>query len=95
VIAAPPRRTTAARTCWTSGRRRSRPAGRDQQQPQLVNGGGELDLLDLLIAAGRGEVVIIPAPLRQLIRVPDGFSHIVRLPVTALLRTLRLRPPAE
>jgi RimJ/RimL family protein N-acetyltransferase len=54
-----------------------------------------LDLLDLLIAAARGEVVIIPAPLRQLIRVPDGFSHIVRLPVTALLRTLRLRPPAE
>jgi RimJ/RimL family protein N-acetyltransferase len=54
-----------------------------------------LDLLDLLIAAARGEVVSIPAPLRRLIRVPDGFSHIVRLPVTALLRTLRLRPPAE
>ena len=52
------------------------------------------DLLDLLIAAARGDIVIIPASLRRLIRVPEEFAHIVRLPVTALLKTLRLRSPA-
>jgi hypothetical protein len=52
--------------------------------------------MDLLIAAARGEIVSIPAPLRRLIRIPDEFSHIIRLPVTALLRTIRRRrPPAE
>jgi RimJ/RimL family protein N-acetyltransferase len=53
------------------------------------------DLVDLLIAAARGEIVSVPAPLRRLIRIPDEFSHIIRLPVTALLRTIRRRPPAE
>jgi hypothetical protein len=49
---------------------------------------------DLLIAAARGDIVIMPASLRRLIRVPEEFAHIVRLPVTALLKTLRLRSPA-
>jgi hypothetical protein len=31
----------------------------------------------------------IPAPLRRLIRVSDEFAHIVRLPMTMLLRALR------
>jgi RimJ/RimL family protein N-acetyltransferase len=53
------------------------------------------NLLDLLIAAARGEVVSLPVLLRRLIRVPDEFSHLIRLPVTALLKTLRMRPPAE
>jgi hypothetical protein len=52
------------------------------------------ELLDLLIAAARGDIVIIPASLRRLIRVPEEFAHIVRLPVAALLKTLRLRSPA-
>jgi RimJ/RimL family protein N-acetyltransferase len=53
------------------------------------------DLADLLVAAARGEIVSVRAPLRRLIRIPDEFSHIIRLPVTALLRTIRRRPPAE
>jgi len=56
------------------------------------------DLLDLLIAAARGQIMIIPAPLRRLICVPDDFpdlAHIVRLPVTALLKALRLRSPGS
>jgi hypothetical protein len=55
------------------------------------------DLADLLIAAARGEIVSIPAPLRRLIRVPDELpyiAHIVRVPVTALLKALRRRSPA-
>jgi hypothetical protein len=51
-------------------------------------------LLDLLVAAARGEIVVIPVPLRRLIQVSGEFAHIVRLPVTMLLRTLRLRSPA-
>ena len=53
------------------------------------------NLLDLLIAVARGEIVGVPVLLRRLIRVPDEFSHLIRLPVAALLRTLRMRPPAE
>jgi GNAT superfamily N-acetyltransferase len=56
------------------------------------------DFLDLLIAAARGQIVVIPAPLRRLISVPDEFpdlAHIVRLPVTALLKALRLRSPGS
>jgi RimJ/RimL family protein N-acetyltransferase len=48
-------------------------------------------LLGLLTAAARGEIVIIPAPLRRLIRASDELAHIVRLPVTMLLRTLQPR----
>jgi RimJ/RimL family protein N-acetyltransferase len=49
------------------------------------------DFLDLLAAAARGDIVGIPVLLRQLIRVPDGLAHIVRLPVSAVLQTLRRR----
>jgi RimJ/RimL family protein N-acetyltransferase len=52
------------------------------------------ELLDLLVAAARGEILIIPVPLRRLIGVSGEFAHIVRLPVTMLLRTLRPRSPA-
>jgi hypothetical protein len=37
----------------------------------------------------------IPVLLRQLIRVPDGLAHIVRLPVSAVLKTLRLGSSAD
>jgi RimJ/RimL family protein N-acetyltransferase len=49
------------------------------------------DLLGLLLAAARGEVVSLPVLLRRLIRVPDEVTHIVQLPVTALLTALRSR----
>jgi hypothetical protein len=52
------------------------------------------DLLDLLLAAARGEVVSLPILLRRLIRVPDEVTHVVRLPVAALLTALRSRFPA-
>jgi GNAT superfamily N-acetyltransferase len=55
------------------------------------------DALDLLIAAARGQIVILPALLRRLIRIPEEFPYfarIVRLPVAAVLRALRLRTPA-
>lgn len=52
------------------------------------------NLLDLLIAVARGEIVSLPVLLRRLIRVPDEFSHLIRLPVAALLRTIQRRPPA-
>ena len=51
------------------------------------------ELMNLLIAAARGEIVSVPAPLRRLIRVSDEFAHIVRLPVTMLLTALRPRLP--
>jgi RimJ/RimL family protein N-acetyltransferase len=51
------------------------------------------EFLDLLTAAARGDVVSLPVLLRRLIRVPDELAHIVRLPVAALLKTLR-RPSA-
>jgi RimJ/RimL family protein N-acetyltransferase len=47
------------------------------------------DLLDLLTAAARGDIVSVPVLLRQLIRVPEGLAHIVRLPVSAVLKTWR------
>jgi hypothetical protein len=49
---------------------------------------------DLLTAAARGDVVGIPV-LRRLIHVPDGLAHIVRLPVAAVLKTLRPRVPGQ
>ena len=51
------------------------------------------DLLELMTAAARGDIVGIPVLLRRLIRVPDGLAHIVRLPVSAVLKTLQLRSP--
>jgi RimJ/RimL family protein N-acetyltransferase len=53
------------------------------------------ELLDLLIAAACGEIVVVPAPLRRLIRVSEEFARTVRLPVTTLLRALRSRLPAH
>ena len=50
------------------------------------------DLLDLLTAAARGDIVSVPVLLRQLIRVPEGLAHIVRWPVSALLKTWRPTP---
>ena len=53
------------------------------------------DLLDLLTAAARGDIVSIPVLLRRLIRVPEELAHIVRWPVSAVLKTWRSgpRPP--
>src|SRR6202050_4541544 len=47
------------------------------------------DLLALLTAAARGDIMSLPVLLRRLIRVPEGLAHIVRLPVSAVLRTWR------
>jgi RimJ/RimL family protein N-acetyltransferase len=51
------------------------------------------DFLALLTAAARGDIVSVPVLLRKLIRVPDGLAHIVRLPVSAVLKAWRTRPP--
>jgi hypothetical protein len=53
------------------------------------------DFLDLLTAADHGDIVTIPVLLRRLIRVPDELAHIVRLPVSTLLKTLRPRSSAD
>jgi RimJ/RimL family protein N-acetyltransferase len=53
------------------------------------------DLLDLLTAVARGDIVGIPVLLRRLIRVPDGLACIVRLPVSAVLKTLQRRSSAD
>ena len=50
------------------------------------------DFLDLLTAAARGDIVGLPVLLRRLIRVPEGLAHIVRLPVSAVLKTWRPGP---
>ena len=52
------------------------------------------DLLDLLTAAARGDIVSLPVLLRRLIRVPEGLAHVVRLPVRTVLRTWRTGPRA-
>ena len=52
------------------------------------------DLLDLLTAAARGDIVGLPVLLRRLIRVPEGLAHIVRLPVSTVLKTRRPGPRA-
>ena len=41
----------------------------------------------------RGDIVSIPVLVRRLVRIPDDLAHIVRLPVTALLKALQLRSP--
>ena len=50
------------------------------------------DFLDLLTAAARGDIVSLPVLLRRLIRVPEGLIHIVRLPVSTVLKTWRPGP---
>jgi RimJ/RimL family protein N-acetyltransferase len=50
------------------------------------------DFLDLLTAAARGDVLGLPVLLRRLIGVPDALAHIVRLPVSTVLKTLRPGP---
>jgi len=47
------------------------------------------DFLDLLTAAARGDIVGLPVLLRRLIRVPEGLAHIVRWPVSAVLKNWR------
>ena len=55
------------------------------------------DLLDLLTAAARGDIVSLPVLLRRLIGVPEELVHIVRLPVSAVLEAWRPgpRPPDD
>jgi len=50
------------------------------------------DLVDLLTAAARGDILGLPLLLRRLIGVPDALAHIVRLPVSTVLKTLRPGP---
>jgi RimJ/RimL family protein N-acetyltransferase len=50
------------------------------------------DLLGMLVAAARGDIVVLPVLLRRLIRVPEGLAHAVRLPVRSMLRTWRPGP---
>jgi RimJ/RimL family protein N-acetyltransferase len=50
------------------------------------------DVLDLLAAAARGDIVSLPVLLRRLIRAPEGLAHIVRLPVSAVRRAWRPGP---
>jgi RimJ/RimL family protein N-acetyltransferase len=52
------------------------------------------DFLDLLAAAARGDIVSVPVLLRRLIRVPQELAHIVRLPVSTMLKTWRAGPRA-
>ena len=52
------------------------------------------ELLKLLAAAARGEVIVVPAMFRRLVRVPEAFVRIVLLPVTALRRALLADPGA-
>jgi RimJ/RimL family protein N-acetyltransferase len=52
-------------------------------------------LLELLTAASRGDIVSLPALLRRLIRVPEGLAHIVRLPVSTVLKTWRPGAPDD
>lgn len=45
---------------------------------------GSAELVNLLVAAARGEITGIPAPFRRLARAPDVFARVVRLPVSVL-----------
>jgi len=42
-----------------------------------------LDVPGLLLAAARGDIVVLPVLLRRLIRVPEGLAHVLRLHVPA------------
>ena len=50
------------------------------------------DDASVLTAAARGDIVSLPVLLRRLIRVPEGLAHIVRLPVSTVLKTWWLDP---
>jgi hypothetical protein len=50
------------------------------------------DFLDLLTAAARGDIMGLPVLLRRLIRIPEGLAHIVRLPVSTVLKSWRPGP---
>jgi hypothetical protein len=50
------------------------------------------DFLELLTAAARGDIMSLPVLLRRLIKVPEGLAHIVRLPVSAVLKAWRSDP---
>ena len=50
------------------------------------------DLLGLLAAAARGDIMVLPVLLRRLIRVPEGLAHMVRLPVSAAIKAWRPGP---
>jgi len=52
------------------------------------------ELRDLLTAAARGELVSVPVPLRDLIRVEGAIAHIVMMPVTTLLKAALARLPS-
>jgi RimJ/RimL family protein N-acetyltransferase len=52
------------------------------------------DFLALLTAAARGDIVGLPLLVRRMIGVPEALAHIVRLPVSAVLKTLRPAPRA-
>jgi RimJ/RimL family protein N-acetyltransferase len=47
------------------------------------------DILALLTAAARGDIMGLPVLLRRLIKVPEGLAHVVRLPVSAVLKAWR------
>jgi RimJ/RimL family protein N-acetyltransferase len=50
------------------------------------------DFLALLTAAARGDVMSVPVLLRRLIKVPEELAHIVRLPVSTVLKAWRPGP---
>jgi hypothetical protein len=50
------------------------------------------DFLELLTAAARGDIMSLPVLLRRLIKVPEGLAHIVRMPVTTVLKAWRPAP---
>ena len=50
------------------------------------------DFLELLTAAARGDIMSLPVLLRRLIKVPEGLAHIVRMPVTTVLKAWRPGP---
>jgi RimJ/RimL family protein N-acetyltransferase len=52
------------------------------------------DFLALLTAAARGDIMSLPLLLRRLIKVPEGLAHIVRLPVSTVLKGWRPDPRA-
>jgi RimJ/RimL family protein N-acetyltransferase len=50
------------------------------------------DFFELLTAAARGEIMSLPVLLRRLIRVPEELAHVIRLPVSTVLKAWRPGP---